>query len=51
MLTSQTTVTVFVQPSTDVRTTPANGATVQVRGLLFFTGGKYNLVAHRIDQP
>jgi len=51
MLTGQTTVTVFVQPSTEVRTTPANGASVQVRGLLFFTAGKYNLVAHRIAQP
>jgi len=51
MLTGQTTVTVFVQPSTEVRTTPANGASIQVRGLLFFTGGKYNLVAHRVVQP
>ncbi|HWY67364.1 MAG TPA: DUF5666 domain-containing protein [Terriglobales bacterium] len=51
MLSGQTTVTVFVQPSTEVRTTPANGATVQVRGLLFFASGKYNLVAHRIGQP
>jgi len=51
MLSGQTTVTVFVQPSTEVRTTPANSASVQVRGLLFFAGGKYNLVAHRVSQP
>jgi uncharacterized protein DUF5666/uncharacterized protein DUF4382 len=51
MLTGQTTLTVFVQPSTEMRTTLANNATVQVRGLLFFAGGKYNLVAHRIEQP
>ena len=51
MLSGQNTVNVFVQPSTEVRTTVANGATLQVRGLLFFTGGKYMLVAHRVSQP
>jgi hypothetical protein len=51
MLSGQSTVTVFQQPSTRTRVTVANGATVEVRGLLFFTSGKYNLVAGRILQP
>lgn len=51
MLAGQSTVTVFQQPSTRTRVTVANGATVKVRGLLFFTSGKYNLVAGRILQP
>jgi hypothetical protein len=51
MLAGQSTVTVFQQPSTRTRITVANGATVRVRGLLFFTSGKYNLVAGRIVQP
>lgn len=51
MLAGQSTVTVFQQPSTRTRITVANGATVEVRGLLFFTSGKFNLVAGRILQP
>lgn len=51
MLAGQSTVTVFQQPSTRTKITVANGATVEVRGLLFFTSGKYNLVAGRILQP
>jgi len=51
MLAGQNTVTVFQQPSTRTRITVANGATVVVRGLVFSTSGKYNMVAGRILQP
>ena len=51
MLSGQSTVTVFQQPSTRTKLTVANGATVEVRGLLFFVSGKYNLVAGSIQQP
>lgn len=51
MLAGQTTVTVVTQASTEMKTTLANGATVQVRGLLFFASGNYTLVAERITQP
>lgn len=51
MLTGQTTVIVVVQASTEMETTPANGGTVQVRGLLFFASGKYTLVTGRVTQP
>lgn len=51
MLAGQSTVTVFQQPSTRAKVTVANGATVQVRGLLFFSSGNYNLVAGRIGKP
>lgn len=51
MLAGQSTVTVFQQPSTKTKVTVANGATVEVRGLLFFASGNYNMVAGRIQQP
>ncbi len=51
MLSGQTTVTVSASPSTQMKVSVTDGATVQVRGLLFFTGGKYDLVAGRIVQP
>lgn len=45
-----TQVTVFKQPRTELRniTTLANGAAVRVRGLLFYDGGNYKLVASRV---
>jgi hypothetical protein len=49
MLAGQTTVNVVA--STGINTTLADGATIQVRGLLFFFSGKYTLVASRVTQP
>jgi hypothetical protein len=50
-LTGQTTITVQVLNSTTPNVTPANGATVRVRGLLFFNGTSktYTLVASSIN--
>ena len=50
-LTGGTTLTVVQQPSTAVKTSVAANATVRVRGLLFFNGGSYRLVAARIVAP
>ena len=52
-LTGSTTVTVFQQLGTELwgMTTITNGNTVHVRGLLFFDGGAYKLVASRIIAP
>ena len=52
-LSGSTTVSVFWQPGTDVRGlphAPANGDSVRVRGLLFFTGSGFNMIARRITQ-
>ncbi len=51
MLAGQTAISVVGQASTEVKATLANGGTVQVRGLLFFSSGKYTLVADRVTQP
>lgn len=51
MLTAQTTVTVFASSSTKMDVSVTDAATVQVRGLIFFTAGKYDLAAARILQP
>jgi hypothetical protein len=51
MLAGQSTVTVFQQPSTRTKVAVANGATVEVRGLLFFASGSYNLVTGGIRKP
>jgi Domain of unknown function (DUF5666) len=51
MLSGTTTVTIFWQPGTDVSNLPhalANGDAVRVRGLLFFTGSQFNMIARRI---
>ncbi len=51
MLSGSTTVTVFWQPGTDLHNLPhtlANGDKVRVRGLVFFTGAKFNMIARRI---
>lgn len=49
-ITGANTVTIFQQPDTQVRemSAVANGAGVQVRGLLFFDAGAYKLVATAI---
>ncbi len=51
-LTGRTSVTVYQRSGTELRgaTTVANGALVQVRGLLFNDGGTFRLVASRIVQ-
>jgi len=51
-LTGATTVAVQSQSGTEIRSvTLANGGTVRVRGLLFFNGTSYTLVAARITPP
>ena len=52
MLSGKTQVTVYWQPATDLHklTSVANGDTVRVRGLVFFTGTTFNMIARRIDQ-
>ena len=52
MLSGKNQVTVFWQPGTDLHklTSVSNGDTVRVRGLVFFTGGSFNMIARRIDQ-
>jgi hypothetical protein len=53
MLSGSTTVTIFWQPGTDVTNLPhalASGDAVRVRGLLFFTGSQFNLLARRITR-
>jgi hypothetical protein len=51
MLSGSNNVTVFWQPGTDVQQLPAglsNGASVRVRGLVFFNGSGFNMIARRI---
>jgi hypothetical protein len=51
MLSGSTTVTIYWQPGTDLHNLPhalSNGDAVRVRGLLFFTGSKFNMIARRI---
>jgi len=52
MLSGKTSVTVYWQPGTDLHKLTAvnNGDTVRVRGLVFFTGSTFNMIARRIDQ-
>ena len=42
----------FWQPGTDLHklTSVNNGDTVRVRGLVFFSGSSFNMIARRIDQ-
>lgn len=51
LLSGQSSVTVFWQPRTNLRNLNSvnNGDTVRVRGLVFFTGSKCNMIASRID--
>jgi hypothetical protein len=51
MLSGSTSVTIHWQPGTDVSNLPhalANSDAVRVRGLLFFTGSQFNMIARRI---
>lgn len=51
MLSGSTTVTIFWQPGTDVHNLAhalTNGDAVRVRGLLFFTGSGFNMIARRV---
>jgi hypothetical protein len=51
MLSGSTTVTIFWQPGTDVHNLAhalTNSDAVRVRGLLFFTGSGFNMIARRI---
>lgn len=52
MLSGTTTVTVFWQPGTDLHNlaSVSNGNSVRVRGLVFFTGSSFNMIARRIDR-
>ena len=53
MFSGSDTLTVFWQPGTDVSNLPQglkNGQTVRIRGLVFFTGTAFNMIARRIDQ-
>ncbi len=50
MLSGKTQVTVYWQPGTDLHnlTTVSNGDSIRVRGLVFFTGSTFNMIARRI---
>lgn len=52
-LTGATSISVFQQPGTTLvgMSSVTNGAAAQVRGLLFFDGGAYKMVASRIMAP
>jgi hypothetical protein len=52
-LTGVNAITVYRQPGTQLKdlTSVGNGATVRVRGLLFYDGANYQFVASRITQP
>ena len=52
MLSGQATVTVFWQPGTNLHNLSSvkNGDTVHVRGLVFFTGTSFNMIARRISE-
>ena len=52
MLSGKTQITVYWQPGTDLHNLASvnNGDTVRVRGLVFFTGVGFNMIARRIDQ-
>jgi hypothetical protein len=51
MLSGSTSITIYWQPGTDLHNLPhalTNGDAVRIRGLLFFTGSKFNMIARRI---
>lgn len=52
MVSGKTQVSVYWQPGTDLHklATLNNGDAVRVRGLVFFTGTAFNMIARRIDQ-
>jgi hypothetical protein len=48
-LSGTTTVSVSIVNGTNLKVTPANAATVRVRGLVFVNAGAYTMVAARVD--
>lgn len=52
MLSGKSEVTVYWQPGTDLHKLAgvSNGDSIRVRGLVFFTGTSFNMIARRIDQ-
>ncbi len=48
IISGQTLVHVIKSASTDIRKTPANGAAAQVRGLLFWDGTAWQMIARRV---
>lgn len=48
-LTGQTTIAVTIVSGTEQEVTPAAGATVRVRGLVFVNGGTYTMIAAHVD--
>jgi len=52
MLAGLSTITVYWQPGTDLHNVAnvSNGDTVRVRGLVFFTGSSFNMIARRIGR-
>jgi hypothetical protein len=42
-------VPVTIVSGTNLKVTPAAGATVRVRGLVFFNAGAYSMIAVRVD--
>jgi hypothetical protein len=52
MLSGLNSVTVFWQPGTDLHQLSSvnNGDSIRVRGLLFFTGTGFNMIARRIEK-
>ena len=48
-LTGQTSIAVTIVSGTELDVTPAAGATVRVRGLIFVNAGTYTMIAARID--
>ncbi len=51
MLSGSTSVTIYWQPGTDLHNLPhalTNGDAVRIRGLVFFTGNNFNMIARRI---
>jgi hypothetical protein len=48
-LSGATSVAVTVDPSANVKTSPVNGGTVRVRGIVLFDGTNYTMTATRVD--
>jgi hypothetical protein len=48
-LSGATSVAVTVDPNASVKTTPVNGGTVRVRGIVLFDGTNYTMIASRVD--
>lgn len=48
-LSGATSVAVTLAQNADLKVTPANGATVRVRGVVFFDGTNYTMTATRVD--